>query len=193
MGENVTDKSSTRERILDTAFDLFSEVGFGGTSISEVERRVGLAAGTGSFYRHFRSKEAVFQAAVEREVARCMAAVAAERDHASDAVSHDQRLVREVVLQRMLRAIRRFDRLFRLILSEGDRIPELRDVIGTALAGLGRSLTWKEHPTEVLLLSALGGYHFFGLVQAQPFQGASEEEFISTLAAFAHDWDPPAA
>ncbi|MCV7001157.1 TetR/AcrR family transcriptional regulator [Mycolicibacterium alvei] len=168
-------------------------MGFGGTSISEVERRVGLAAGTGSFYRHFRSKEAVFQAAVEREVARCMAAVAAERDSASKAVSHDQRLVREAVLQRMLRAIRRFDRLFRLILNEGDRIPELREVIGTALSGLGQSLTWKEHPAEVLLLAALGGYHFFGLVQAQPFQGASEEEFISALAAFAHDWDPPAA
>ncbi|WP_264024593.1 TetR/AcrR family transcriptional regulator [Mycolicibacterium pyrenivorans] len=186
----MSGRISTRERILDAALDLFSDVGFGGTSISEVERRVGLAAGTGSFYRHFRSKEELFRAAVECEVARCMAAVAADRDQSSAPDAHE---VREVVLQRMLRAIQRFDRLFRLILSEGDRIPELRDVIGTALAGLGESLTWKEHPTEVLLLSALGGYHFFGLVQAQPFQGASEEEFISALAAFAREWDPPAA
>lgn len=184
----MSSKFSTRERILDAALDLFSDVGFGGTSISEVERRVGLAAGTGSFYRHFRSKEELFGAAVEREVARCMAAVASDRDQSSDPAPHE---VREVVLQRMLRAIQRFDRLFRLILSEGDRIPELRNVIGTAFAGLGQSLTWNEYPTEVLLLSALGGYHFFGLVQAQPFQGASEEEFISALAAFAHDWDPP--
>lgn len=189
----MSSKVRTRERILDAALELFSDVGFGGTSISEVERRVGLAAGTGSFYRHFRSKEELFRAAVEREVARCMAAVATDRNQSSGTVPDDQRLVREVVLQRMLRAIRRFDRLFRLILSEGDRIPELRDVIGTALAGLGESLTWQEHPAEVLLLSALGGYHFFGLVQAQPFQGASEEEFISALAAFAHDWDPSAA
>lgn len=97
-----------------------------------------------------------------------MAAVAAERDSASKAVSHDQRLVREAVLQRMLRAIRRFDRLFRLILNEGDRIPELREVIGTALSGLGQSLTWKEHPAEVLLLAALGGYHFSGWSKPNP-------------------------
>lgn len=186
----ATNKLSTRERILDVALDLFSDLGFGGTSISEVERRVGLAAGTGSFYRHFRSKEELFHAAVEREVTRCMAAVAAERQPLPDTGSHTPRSIREFVLRRALRAIRRFDRLFRLIISEGDRVPELRDVIGSALTDLGQSLSWKEHPTEVLLLSALGGYHFFGLVQAQPFQGASEEDFISALAALAQTWDP---
>jgi AcrR family transcriptional regulator len=45
----------TRERILDVALDHFAEHGFAGTSISAIERDVGLAAGTGSFHRHFPS------------------------------------------------------------------------------------------------------------------------------------------
>src|SRR5579862_8137657 len=58
----------TRDRILDAALDVFAEEGFAGATISEVERRVGLAAGTGSLYRHFSSKEELLQAAVGREV-----------------------------------------------------------------------------------------------------------------------------
>src|SRR5438128_2202472 len=66
-------RSTTRERILDAAMDLFAQDGFTGTTISEVERRVGLAAGTGSLYRHFPSKEALLRAAVEHEVTKCRA------------------------------------------------------------------------------------------------------------------------
>src|SRR5262245_40928007 len=67
--------TTTRERILDAAMDLFAQDGFSGTTITEIERRVGLAAGTGSLYRHFPSKEALLRAAVEREVTRCRAAM----------------------------------------------------------------------------------------------------------------------
>src|SRR6478735_6117921 len=59
-------RQNTRERILAASLDLFLERGFDGTSISDIERAVGLAAGTGSFYRHFRSKDDVFVAAVQR-------------------------------------------------------------------------------------------------------------------------------
>jgi AcrR family transcriptional regulator len=38
---------STRDLLLDAAFDLFAEIGFAGTTISQIERRVGLAAGSG--------------------------------------------------------------------------------------------------------------------------------------------------
>lgn len=45
-------------------------------------------------------------------------------------------------------------------------------------------------PIEVLLISALGGYHFLGLVHDQPFQGVSVQNFISALAALAQAWAP---
>ena len=70
---------STRERLLDVALDLFAEEGFRGTTITEVERRAGLTPGTGSFYRHFASKEDLLRAAVDREVERGMVDVEASR------------------------------------------------------------------------------------------------------------------
>lgn len=42
--------ASTHERILDSALDLFVEVGFSAKTISDVERRVGLAASTGPLH-----------------------------------------------------------------------------------------------------------------------------------------------
>jgi AcrR family transcriptional regulator len=68
---------STRDRVLDAAFDLFAEVGFAGTTVSEIERRVGLAAGSGSVYRHFPSKDELLPAAIEREFNKAFAAIEA--------------------------------------------------------------------------------------------------------------------
>jgi AcrR family transcriptional regulator len=174
-------RASTRERILDAALDLFAEEGFQGTTITEVERRVGLTPGTGSFYRHFRSKEELLRAAVEREVDRSMAEVAEAQ--ASPLVTDDPAEADALHLGLALDAIRRFDRLLRLVLSEGDRVPELREVITSALQGPGEQLTWEEDPVTVLRLAALGGYHVLSLVQGRPFQGAPQDEFLAALAA----------
>src|SRR5215510_533633 len=113
--------TTTRERILDAAMELFAQDGFTGTTITEIERRVGLAAGTGSMYRHFPSKEALLQAAVEHEVTRCRA----EMDAARAALPQldDPDAMRAQIYEQLLIDFRRFDRLFRLMLSEGDRVP----------------------------------------------------------------------
>jgi AcrR family transcriptional regulator len=173
--------TDTRERILDAALDLFAEEGFQGTTISAVERRVGLTAGTGSFYRHFPSKEALLHAAVDREVARCMTDISTARQ--SLPALDDPLEQRVAMLEIALRDLRRFDRLFRLMLTDGDRVPELRDAITTALQGPGTMLTWEDDPTTVLVLAALGGYHLFSLVQGRPFQGVDQDAFIAGLAA----------
>ena len=56
---------------------MFGE-GNGRGGDGEIERRVGFKAGTGSFYRHFNSKEELLEAAVEREVSRCVAHIEEE-------------------------------------------------------------------------------------------------------------------
>ena len=61
-------RPKTRDRILAAAREVFAEVGFSGFTMTEVERRVGLAVGTGSIYRHFRSREALLQAVMETEL-----------------------------------------------------------------------------------------------------------------------------
>ena len=52
--------SSTRDRILDTAIDLFSERGFHDVSVRDLTRAVGIKES--SLYNHFRSKQQILDA-----------------------------------------------------------------------------------------------------------------------------------
>ena len=53
--------TSTSDRIRAAARDLFAERGFAGTSIAAIEKGAGLVPRAGTFYRHFASKEALFE------------------------------------------------------------------------------------------------------------------------------------
>jgi AcrR family transcriptional regulator len=172
---------STRERLLDVALDLFVEAGFGGTTITEVERRAGLTPGTGSFYRHFGSKEELLRAAVDREVERCMAEIAAARSAARPPDDPLQQEVHDLAL--LLADIRRFDRLLRLQVSEGDRVPELREAIAAALAGTGGSMAWATDPDLVLRVVALTGFHIMSTMGDTVVKDVPEDEFLLALAA----------
>lgn len=55
---------ASRERILATAIELFSERGYAGTPVSEICRRAGIVAP--SLYHHFGSKEGLLASAIER-------------------------------------------------------------------------------------------------------------------------------
>jgi AcrR family transcriptional regulator len=56
----------TRDRILDAAMALFGERGYRGTTVGAIEQAAGLAPRRGGLYRHFPSKQEVFNAAVGR-------------------------------------------------------------------------------------------------------------------------------
>jgi len=55
---------ATRQALLDAALELFSERGFHGTNTKEVAARAGVA--TGSVYRYFTNKKALFLAVMSR-------------------------------------------------------------------------------------------------------------------------------
>jgi AcrR family transcriptional regulator len=55
---------STRERVLDASEALFAERGFAATSLGEIADDVGIR--TPSLYKHFESKQALYEAVVER-------------------------------------------------------------------------------------------------------------------------------
>ena len=65
--------ASTRERILDAAMELFGQQGFKATSIVQIEKAAGLAEGSGGIYHHFRTKQALLEAGIERHLARLTA------------------------------------------------------------------------------------------------------------------------
>src|SRR5256885_3937274 len=62
--------TSTRDRLLDEAMRLFGERGYDATSVAEIERSAGLTPGAGGLFHHFRNKEAVLVAGIERQLAR---------------------------------------------------------------------------------------------------------------------------
>ena len=56
-------ETTTRERILDVALDLFARHGFAGTSVRQLARAVGLRES--SLYNHFAGKEAIYHALID--------------------------------------------------------------------------------------------------------------------------------
>ena len=61
---NDAETPSTAQRILDAAEDLFAEKGYSATSLGDVADRVGIRSP--SLYNHFRNKEALYVAVLER-------------------------------------------------------------------------------------------------------------------------------
>ena len=58
----------TRERILNAAMELFASRGYAATTVKDIAKAVGIK--DASLYNHFPSKQAIFDAIIERELAR---------------------------------------------------------------------------------------------------------------------------
>jgi len=62
-GKREQTKLNNREAILNSAREVFAELGYGATTVRDVIRKTGLASGT--FYNYFKSKEEVFEAIMD--------------------------------------------------------------------------------------------------------------------------------
>ncbi|BCZ24240.1 TetR/AcrR family transcriptional regulator [Mycobacterium senriense] len=60
----------TRDRLVTEAMRLFGEQGFQATSVTQIEAAAGLAPGSGALYHHFKSKEALLEAGIDRQLDR---------------------------------------------------------------------------------------------------------------------------
>jgi AcrR family transcriptional regulator len=60
----------TRERLVAEGMRLFSEQGYQETSVAQIESAAGLAPGSGALYHHFKSKEALLEAGIDRQLDR---------------------------------------------------------------------------------------------------------------------------
>ncbi len=84
--ERIRDAERTKEAILAAAEDRFARLGFDGTSLQEIAEAAGVARSTPAYF--FGSKEALYDAVLERAVARAqetMARAYARGDEAASA------------------------------------------------------------------------------------------------------------
>ena len=89
----VKEAEERRNEILDAADELFGEKGFDGTSTNDILDKVGIARGT--LYYHFKAKEDIMDALIERYNARLLSAA---RTAASDKnVPINERILRVVM------------------------------------------------------------------------------------------------
>ncbi|WP_051233531.1 TetR/AcrR family transcriptional regulator [Pseudonocardia asaccharolytica] len=58
--------ASTRDRLLAEGMRLFGEQGYASTSVAQIEAAAGLSPGSGSMYKHFRSKKELLAEGMER-------------------------------------------------------------------------------------------------------------------------------
>lgn len=126
-------ESHTRERLLDAGMRLFAEKGFRGTTVGEIEAAVGLQPRRGALYKHFTSKQALLEAAVQRHF---------------DAIGQASGILDEIPLtdlrtealflgRWLLDELQSERDLTRMIEHDGDRMPELRDQMRDRISDAG--------------------------------------------------------
>ena len=112
----------TKERLLDEAMRLFGERGYDATSVAEIERSAGLTPGAGGLFHHFRTKEAVLEAGIERHLAR-LAAVRQIRGAIPPL--GDVRAELTLVARYVFLELEEEQELLRVLVSEGRQRPQL--------------------------------------------------------------------
>lgn len=192
----ITDRRArrqpTKQRLLEEGVRLFSEKGFRETTVGEVEAAAGLEPRRGALYRHFPSKEALLEAALEEHLR-----VVADAGIAVDDLPVGDVRTEALVMGRWLLAeLDRERAIVRILEQEGDRLPELRDSFRRSLVDAGYTAAadlarrWLGRAADaldievlaVILLGALVNYRrstwTFG---ASPF-GVDDERFLSSWA-----------
>lgn len=89
----VKEAEERRNEIIDAAEELFSQKGFDGTSTNDILEKVGIARGT--LYHHFKSKEDIMDALIERYSVRLLGA--AQEIAADKSIPVVERIIRVVM------------------------------------------------------------------------------------------------
>lgn len=149
----------TRDRILDSAENLFAQHGYEGTTLRDVAARVGLR--TPSLYNHFDSKEALYAAVLERDLGPVLRMLVGYVDKAQTDAA-EQEIIE--VLMKILAARPALPRLLQHeTLSGGQRLtPMLREYIVPILAHghdmaapRARAAGWETGDVPLLVLALI--------------------------------------
>ncbi len=110
-------------QILDAAFEEFTKRGFTATRVEDIADRVGVTKGT--VYVYFETKEALFAAMIEH-VGRPFQEAFKAHARTSDDPVEELRLLLEFLFETLVDD-RRMRELFRFVVAEGAKFPDLID------------------------------------------------------------------
>jgi AcrR family transcriptional regulator len=183
---------TTPERIVDAGIELFSDQGFKGTTVGELERAAGLTPRAGALYKHFPSKEAVLEAAFERHVAEIEALHSAIELMPLGDLRAELTLLTRFGMQTLVRE----RALRRIVITEGDRFPELKrryqerivdrsyeEVMGfiSLKIGAGEFPDCDVAAVAVVMVGSLLGYSIEYDVFGRHPAGVDEDRFIEAV------------
>ena len=186
-------RAPTRDRILDAAWAVFRERGYGAATVTEIEEHAGLAGGSGGFYRHFASKQDVLRAVVDREVANADAA----RELPPEVLTTDARSALVVEFQGRLARLRQLHPLMSVLAREQQHLGDARERLEDLLVQRNISLraeilrAWMDQGAirrrdpqalATVIVSALVGYHNAREFFASSPGGTEEAAFAAMLA-----------
>ncbi|MHB8463726.1 MAG: TetR/AcrR family transcriptional regulator [Acidimicrobiales bacterium] len=185
-------RQPTKQRLLDAGVRLFAENGFRETTVGDIEVAVGLQPRRGALYRHFPSKEALLQAALEQHLESI-----ADVEPALDNLPSADRRVEALTMGRWLLAeLDREQPIVRILEQDGDRLAALRDSFRQSLVDAGYLMTasmvhrWlgdtggavDVEVVSVVLLGALVNYRRSTWTFGTSPLGVDDERFLSTWA-----------
>jgi AcrR family transcriptional regulator len=180
-------QESTRERIVTEALRLFARRGFRGTTVGEIEQAAGLAPRAGGLYKHFRSKEEVLEAGIERHVSE----FESMRSALEMLPLGDLRSELTLIARWGLAELREEQQLMKIVQKDGDQFPKLAAEVHERIIAPGhREATrvferlFGDRPIanlEALAAVALGSlvdYRIEESMFGSPPGGVAEDDFI---------------
>ena len=180
----------TRDRILAAALELFAKRGYEGTSIGQIEAAAGLSPRSGALYKHFASKQELFEAALEER----MAAIEAFNARLELTSLGDTRAELTLIGRWALAELARERQLVLMLMRDGGRVPALADRFAATIVrrGIEISITvLKRYAAErgavvadpealgEVLCAALVGYSLQRTMFGDEAAGVDAERFIA--------------
>lgn len=171
---------------------MFAAKGFRETTVGEVEAAAGLEPRRGALYRHFPSKEALLEAALERH----LEGLGETAVYLEQLPTADPRAEALALGRWLLAEIDRERAIVRILEQDGEMLPELRDRFRESLVDPGYQITadlarrWLGKAAKRLDIDALSAVLLGGLVNFRRSHwtfggtpaGLDDERFLSGWA-----------
>jgi AcrR family transcriptional regulator len=184
---------ATRDRLLDAALELFASRGYERTTVGDIEAAAGFTARGGALYKHFASKEAVLEAAVDRQVSQ----VTGARAIVDLLPLGDLRAETVLVFRYLFAEIARYKEITALIEKESASVPALGQRFWDEIAEPGYQLGaqlldrqlnkdgpggWDAEALAVLLIGAIVNFRRAQWTFGQLALNVDEERLIQVIA-----------